>query len=247
MNVPVAAKPFDYLVCALPRSGSTVFCDALEATGVAGKPRQYLLPRIVEIMSLEFGLPPGAPLGNFFSALRRETRTPNGVFGVKLMHAELCELAQALDPGSPALRAVARQMQDLRCVRVRRRDLVRQAISHSRAVQTGHWSSRKAARSAPAAAPVYDFASLHALVQAFARLETGWDELLAGAAPEPLTVYYEDFTDDRTQVTRQVLAWLGLEAPEPLFTRELRFTRQGDSINDDWAARYRDEAGGVPS
>ncbi len=30
-----------YLVCATPRSGSTLLCEALLATGVAGRPREY--------------------------------------------------------------------------------------------------------------------------------------------------------------------------------------------------------------
>jgi trehalose 2-sulfotransferase len=30
-----------YLVCATPRSGSTLLCETLEATGVAGRPREY--------------------------------------------------------------------------------------------------------------------------------------------------------------------------------------------------------------
>ena len=30
-----------YLVCATPRSGSTLVCHALEETGVAGRPEEY--------------------------------------------------------------------------------------------------------------------------------------------------------------------------------------------------------------
>ena len=30
-----------YLVCATPRSGSTLLCQGLKATGVAGRPEEY--------------------------------------------------------------------------------------------------------------------------------------------------------------------------------------------------------------
>jgi LPS sulfotransferase NodH len=30
-----------YLVCATPRSGSTLLCETLEQTGIAGRPREY--------------------------------------------------------------------------------------------------------------------------------------------------------------------------------------------------------------
>ena len=41
MPVPMSA----YLVCATPRSGSTLLCRALTATGVAGRPEEYFEAR----------------------------------------------------------------------------------------------------------------------------------------------------------------------------------------------------------
>jgi trehalose 2-sulfotransferase len=39
--VEAIAPRRSYLVCATPRSGSTLLCESLEATGVAGRPREY--------------------------------------------------------------------------------------------------------------------------------------------------------------------------------------------------------------
>jgi len=36
-----SAPERSYLVCATPRSGSTLVCKALRETGVAGKPEEY--------------------------------------------------------------------------------------------------------------------------------------------------------------------------------------------------------------
>ena len=49
-----------YLVCATPRSGSTLLCELLRDTGVAGRPEEYFEAR------LDTGLPPhpGDYLGN---------------------------------------------------------------------------------------------------------------------------------------------------------------------------------------
>ena len=103
-----------YLVCATPRSGSTLLCEALEHTGVAGRPREYFealketgVPRrpreyfwglrSPEVIRL---LPHDAQLDRegertatwnrddyalHLSASLREGTTPNGVFGSKLM------------------------------------------------------------------------------------------------------------------------------------------------------------------
>jgi trehalose 2-sulfotransferase len=103
-----------YLVCATPRSGSTLLCEALEGTGVAGRPREYFealketgIPRrpreyfwglrSPEVLRL---LPHDAELdrdservaswsrddyGRHLDAAMRAGTTSNGVFGAKLM------------------------------------------------------------------------------------------------------------------------------------------------------------------
>src|SRR4051812_39199959 len=38
---PMAPVDLSYLVCATPRSGSTLLCELLSATGVAGRPQEY--------------------------------------------------------------------------------------------------------------------------------------------------------------------------------------------------------------
>jgi trehalose 2-sulfotransferase len=103
-----------YLVCATPRSGSTLLCRSLERTGVAGRPREYFealketgVPRrpreyfwglrSPEVFRL---LPPESELdrrseqaptwnrddyARHLEASLRAGTTPNGVFGAKLM------------------------------------------------------------------------------------------------------------------------------------------------------------------
>ncbi len=105
-----------YLVCATPRSGSTLLCETLLATGVAGRPREYFealketgLPRrpreyfwglrSPEVIRL---LPSDANIGHadersptweredyrrHLDWALREGTTPNGVFGAKMMWA----------------------------------------------------------------------------------------------------------------------------------------------------------------
>ena len=43
----VSAPPLSYLICALPRSGSSVVCDALGTTELAGRPREYFQPEAI--------------------------------------------------------------------------------------------------------------------------------------------------------------------------------------------------------
>ncbi len=114
-----------YLVCATPRSGSTLLCRALDQSGVAGHPEEYFealhrsgLPRrpheyfdpdrhanIVERLAfreMPEGMAKPNPLWHpdtydqYLDWAVREGTTPNGVFGAKLMWGYLGDFAQLL-------------------------------------------------------------------------------------------------------------------------------------------------------
>src|SRR5947209_6929141 len=103
-----------YLVCATPRSGSTLLCEALANTGIAGNPKEYFenlistgLPRrpreyfedianteIVDVLGAYSRLDnePGLSTGQngysyteYFQKVIEQGTTPNGVFGAKVM------------------------------------------------------------------------------------------------------------------------------------------------------------------
>jgi LPS sulfotransferase NodH len=103
-----------YLVCATPRCGSTLLCDSLQSTGVAGRPREYFealketgvprrpreyfwglrSPEVIRLLPQESELDRAAehsPTWNrddyarHLSASLLAGTTPNGVFGAKLM------------------------------------------------------------------------------------------------------------------------------------------------------------------
>jgi trehalose 2-sulfotransferase len=114
-----------YLVCATPRSGSTLLCQLLDETGVAGHPEEYFealrhsgLPRqpheyfdrdrhanIVERLAFrEMPDRPATPselwvpetYDRYLAWALNQGTTPNGVFGAKLMWGYLGDFAQLL-------------------------------------------------------------------------------------------------------------------------------------------------------
>jgi trehalose 2-sulfotransferase len=123
-----------YLVCATPRSGSTLLCEALKATGVAGCPEEYFeaqpatgvrrRPRdyleglddadalaLVDGDDLhehpEYSLLRGVRrYADHLRRVRERGTTPNGVFGAKLMWTQLADLA-VLAAEDPACRGLS--------------------------------------------------------------------------------------------------------------------------------------------
>lgn len=119
-------KPMlSYLVCATPRSGSTLLCQELDKTGLAGHPQEYFEalrrsgvprrpheyfdperhPNIVERLAFREMLE-GAPKPNplwqpdtydqYLEWALDAGTTPNGVFGAKLMWGYLGDFAELL-------------------------------------------------------------------------------------------------------------------------------------------------------
>jgi LPS sulfotransferase NodH len=103
-----------YLVCATPRSGSTLLCEGLERTGVAGRPREYFealketgvprrpreyfwglrSPEVIRLLPHDSQIDREAERNPTWSrdeyarhlgASLLDGTTPNGVFGAKLM------------------------------------------------------------------------------------------------------------------------------------------------------------------
>jgi LPS sulfotransferase NodH len=119
-------KPMlSYLVCATPRSGSTLLCQELDKTGLAGHPQEYFEalrrsgvprrpheyfdperhPNIVERLAFREmfeGAPKPNPLwrpdtyDQYLEWALDEGTTPNGVFGAKLMWGYLGDFAELL-------------------------------------------------------------------------------------------------------------------------------------------------------
>jgi trehalose 2-sulfotransferase len=118
MSTPGPAPLSSYVVCATPRSGSTLLCEALAGTGVAGRPAEYFeamydtgLPRrptdyfeglralpaagfLADNLPAEGGearaaLAGAATYRDYLAWVLETGTTPNGVFGAKLMWGHL--------------------------------------------------------------------------------------------------------------------------------------------------------------
>ena len=122
-----------YIVCAVPRSGSSLLCDMLAATELAGAPTEYFDDNQREVFAREWGVAPDAE-----EYLRRDDREEDEP--ERRVRAEGVHFDHLLR----RVRAVAtstREFPDLQLVYIRRRDHVRQAVSWARAIQTGQWAS----------------------------------------------------------------------------------------------------------
>src|ERR671917_2586077 len=80
--------PTCYLVLATPRSGSTLLGQGLQATGLAGDPKEFFGHKMSFWME-RWRTP---TLSAYAARLRQVRATPNGVFGAKLLYRQLLHL-----------------------------------------------------------------------------------------------------------------------------------------------------------
>jgi LPS sulfotransferase NodH len=251
-----------YIVCATPRSGSTLLCELLLASGVAGRPAEHIEtlrplgrprepreyfgdvpdPGVLELLPATASpCPDAAPARERLAAFLDAGTTPNGVFGTKVMwgylgdlQARLAELPE-LAPLGERERLERLFGDDLRFVHVSRPDHVAQAISLWRAVQTRAWR----ADTDDACEPVYSFAGIDHLVRMLTADDRAWRAWFAAQRVDPLSLSYDEVAADPPAALARTLAFLGLTGEcngAPPAAARLR--RQAGEQSREWAQRY---------
>lgn len=260
----MAENPSSYLVLASQRCGSTLLVESLRATGVAGEPQEFFQylpttsqapqPRewfadvqdesILRLLDpLDPGKPDLAPAAIWRDYIRTAGKTPNGVWGGKLMWNQTPLLVQRAaglpDRSGTDLLAAIRDVigEEPLFIHVYRPDVVSQAVSFWRAVQTRVWRGRPdPVRDARA---VYHAGAIAHVVTMLRAQEEGWRNWFAEEGVKPMDVSYPVLWRNLTQVVAAILEALGLDprlAPEPVLER------QADQRSDEWVDRYRADA-----
>lgn len=233
-----------YLICATPRSGSTLLCGLLDSSGVAGHPASYFNRKSVDDYADAWRIArprEGRIDEAFVQAALTAGRTPNGVFGGRVMAETVPELisglaAVAARPAATEVDLLSAQMGRLRFVHLRRCDVVAQAVSWARSLQTHFWHPGEAV--APAGQdPHYDEELIGRLVATIERAEAEWAGWFAAHRIVPCEVTYEELAADPPGTAQRVLDHLGLEVP-PDRRLVVGHRRQADHLNADWIARF---------
>jgi len=208
LSSPMAAGILNaYVVCATPRSGSTLLCEMLRSTGRAGRPLEHFevlrhssLPRQPReyfngsgsgpvrerLPPLQTGTLSSEGPRQWWARILEQGHTDNGVWGGRLMWGHVADfLSRARElpglAGADLHTVLAELLPQPWMVLVTRADKVAQAVSLWRALQTQRWRAKTGEQEQE---PVYDFAAIEHLVR---QLREHEDELAVGRGSRPLT------------------------------------------------------------
>jgi LPS sulfotransferase NodH len=222
----------NYVICSVPRSGSTLLARALADMGV-GAPDEFLnVTRPVDGHGLveREGLPhcrSDDDLRAYCDGLRARY-TVGGMFGLKTHYPQLAAYPYVLNN-------LETLFPDLRFIAITRRDTLRQAVSFVRAWQTIQWTSTLPAQNEP----WYDKTAIDRFLGDVAAQARSWEAFFQARSIWPLRIVYEDFAKSYRRTLTAVLGYLGVaERPIPPAPLE----RQADALTEAWVRRYRAES-----
>lgn len=233
------------ILCTTPRSGSTLLCALLAASGVAGRPESWFRAEDRADYAADWGLSPGAggqidPQA-FRAAAIGAGSGADGTFGLRLqaatLPAVLADLGARPGQARPAFEAA---FGPCSFVWMRRRDTVAQAVSRLKAEVSGIWHLDGSEPDRPTARPAYDAGAIDRFRAEAAAGNALWRDWLAAEGIAAAQVLYEDFAPDPAGGTRRLLAELGLAPVAPLVVPN---RRMADAESAGWAGRYRAERG----
>lgn len=237
--------PVSYVLCGTPRTGSTLLCGLLSSTGVLGHPESYFRQPDEVRWAEQFALPTrdGGVLdyGAFVAKARVTGSTPNGVFGGRIMWGSLERLLVGLGraTGASDLAVLEDALGPLAFVHLRRDGLLEQAVSWSRAEQTGYWQEGDAATGHVR----LDVEKLQEFARTIYGHNAAWRAWFEGQAIEPLALTYEEVVGDHHAAVTRVADHLSVELPTDWRPRP-RERQQADEISAAHVAALR-EAGGT--
>ncbi len=243
-----------YIICGTPRTGSTLLCGLLAATGRAGTPDSFYGRAFRDDWAREWGLPERSTMQKsdyeaaYLDAALRCGRGLTPVFGLRLMRENVEDLSEALGLVFPGLTSdkerFARAFGRTLYIHLSRADKLAQAVSYIKARQTGLWhvapDGTEVERIGAPGEPRYDAALIRGQIAAFEAYDRNWESWFASQGIVPLRIRYQALAEDSARVLADVCSALGVKAPEPGQIKP-RVARLADATNEAWIARYRSE------
>jgi LPS sulfotransferase NodH len=240
-----------YMICTAPRSGSTLLCRMLAATGIAGDPESLFFGPSVQAWATSMGVDGGtssdcADLQAIMQAALAMGRGDTPVFALRQQRpsfAYLCQKLAVLHPGAATDGdRIEQTFGPMRYVHLSRGDKLGQAVSYLKAQQTGLWhlaaDGSELERTAPPRPPEYDRALIRDRIATLTAYDQGWRDWFKAQGITPIRVTYEELSEAPVQTLRRVLEDLDLD-PSAAGRVNPGTRKMADATSRAWIERYR--------
>ena len=245
-----------YIICTSPRSGSTLLCGLLAATGKSGNPGSHFhIPSISNWLKSynlsrdDYASDRDAVSAVFEAAYKQGTGN-TGLFGLRLQRGSFDFFIQQVGVLYPEADSDLERIQAVfgatLFIHLTRPNKLDQAISRVKATQTGLWhraaDGTEMERLSAPKDPVYDQAQIAQYLAELTALDEAWVNWFAKENLKPLCVSYDELSADPEFVLAQILDKLGLDG-EIAHGISPPVAKLADATNRIWAERFLAERG----
>lgn len=212
-----------YAICTVMRSGSTWLAELLASTDVLGYPSEYFSTDVQRrIRRADYPADRRAQV----EIVLTEGATPNGIYGVKMYPMDFEAVSQQI--------RWTEVLPNLHFVHLRRRDVLGQALSRVRALQTRRWRSTLPGRGDAH----YDGEAILDALRLTVIQDARWEMFFARNGIAPLRLVYEDALESVTATVVAVADLVKL-GPRPVpAPRAIEVAVQRDAQTQDWRVRF---------
>ncbi|MGH8545838.1 MAG: Stf0 family sulfotransferase [Gammaproteobacteria bacterium] len=234
-----------YIVCATPRSGSSLLSEALKNTSLAGRAKEYFDQKSESIWRTKWGI---SSSSDYFRWISDRGTSANGVFGAKIMWEQMAYCVRLLRQlpqyqrynynNVPEL--ISTVFPNVSYIWIMRRDKVRQAVSNDIAIQTRNYAWVGDEKPASDRRAIFNFNRLDYLHDRIIAADNAWQQYFTEAGVTPFKVVYEEFVEGFEQTIRAILEHLSIHMPPNHTFDRPKLKRMADALNDEWARRYNE-------
>ncbi|EAW38816.1 Stf0 family sulfotransferase [Lyngbya sp. PCC 8106] len=242
-----------YIICSTMRSGSTLLCDLLTNTKLAGQPQEFFLPQWEKKSKFDTTNYP-----EYLQKMLESFASSNGVSGVKLMWCNCEYVIRRLHKSSessskPDLELLKEVFPDLKFVFISRRSKVRQAISLARSVKTKQWNKYQDSQNPGKTSfnrygniynsqknpyPYISPGTLEVYLSQIKKDESAWFEFFKNNNIEPQIIIYEELAQNKQKNINNILQFLDIQTLEDLNIDSF-FKKQADFYTDFLVLQYQ--------
>ncbi len=227
------------MICATPRSGSTLLCEALRNTSLAGNPDEYLGPMHVERWDKEWKTKSKI---EYLEKVIKQGKGENGVFGIKVMRGywqNAIEFLQSVSTLTDCSESdlLNQYFPNLRYIWITRRDKVRQAVSWLKFLQGNAWYWED---EEPQEIKNLEFKPgvMKEFIVQTASHETAWLEFFRKNEIHPYIVVYEDFVAAYEKTAKEIIEFLKIPHREEITFSKRKLKKQADALTEEWMQKY---------
>ncbi len=240
-----------YIICTSPRSGSTLLCSLLAATGCCGAPGSHFHKPSLTDWLADYSLARSdydneeEALAAVFDAAKKRGQAGTEIFGLRLQRDSFAYFIQQLGvvygPQAVHRDRLRAAFGRILFIHLTRQDTLDQAISYLRAQQSGLWhrapDGSELERLAPPAPAVYDAAAIASRMAVLRGANAAWERWFEREGITPLRLSYENLAADPQGALAAILVQLGLDVGAAAGV-QAGVARLADTTSREWKARF---------